>query len=46
MALQCSSLREVDLSECENLTDAICGVFSDGGGCPKLRSLILDSCEV
>ncbi|CAM6098750.1 unnamed protein product [Calypogeia fissa] len=45
MALQCSWLREVDLSECENLTDAVCDVFSDGGGCPKLKVLILDSCE-
>ncbi|KAI5669615.1 hypothetical protein M9H77_19468 [Catharanthus roseus] len=45
LALQCQSLQEVDLTECESLTDSICEVFSDGGGCPVLRSLVLDNCE-
>lgn len=43
--LQCHNLTEVDLSDCESLTNEICEVFSDGGGCPMLRSLILDNCE-
>lgn len=46
MALQCPWLREVDLTECEALTDSVCDVFSEGGGCPKLNSLTLDNCEV
>lgn len=46
LALQCHCLQEVDLTECESLTNSICDVFSSGGGCPLLRSLILDSCEV
>jgi hypothetical protein len=46
LALQCQSLQEVDLSECESLTNSICDVFSDGGGCPMLKSLVLDNCEV
>ncbi|KAG8381763.1 hypothetical protein BUALT_Bualt05G0006400 [Buddleja alternifolia] len=45
LALQCHCLEEVDLTECESLTDSICEVFSSGGGCPVLRSLVLDSCE-
>ncbi|RDX76859.1 F-box/LRR-repeat protein 15, partial [Mucuna pruriens] len=45
LALQCQSLQEVDLSECESLTNSICYVFSDGGGCPMLKSLVLDNCE-
>ncbi|XP_010273918.1 PREDICTED: F-box/LRR-repeat protein 15-like [Nelumbo nucifera] len=45
LALQCQSLQEVDLTECESLTNSVCEVFSDGGGCPMLRSLVLDSCE-
>ncbi|CAA3012413.1 F-box LRR-repeat 15 [Olea europaea subsp. europaea] len=45
LALQCPFLQEVDLTECESLTNSICKVFSDGGGCPVLRSLVLDSCE-
>ncbi|OVA06837.1 F-box domain [Macleaya cordata] len=45
LALQCHCLQEVDLTECESLTNSICEVFSDGGGCPKLRSLVLDNCE-
>ncbi|XP_062205030.1 F-box/LRR-repeat protein 15-like isoform X2 [Phragmites australis] len=45
LSLQCHNLIDVDLSDCESLTNAICEVFSDGGGCPMLRSLILDNCE-
>ncbi|KAL3646014.1 F-box/LRR-repeat protein 15 [Castilleja foliolosa] len=45
LALECQCLEEVDLTECESLTNSICKVFSDGGGCPVLRSLALDSCE-
>ncbi|CAN6299529.1 unnamed protein product [Urochloa humidicola] len=45
LTLQCPNLIDVDLSDCESLTNAICEVFSDGGGCPMLRSLILDNCE-
>ncbi|XP_027354138.1 F-box/LRR-repeat protein 15-like isoform X2 [Abrus precatorius] len=45
LALQCQSLQEVDLSECESLTNSVCNVFSDGGGCPMLKSLVLDNCE-
>ncbi|KAJ4833613.1 F-box/LRR-repeat protein 15 [Turnera subulata] len=45
LALQCQSLQEVDLRDCESLTNAICEVFSDGGGCPMLKSLLLDNCE-
>lgn len=46
LALQCPSLQEVDLTECECLTNSVCEVFSDDGGCPKLKSLVLDNCEV
>ncbi|KAI4337187.1 hypothetical protein L6164_015633 [Bauhinia variegata] len=45
LALQCQSLQEVDLTDCESLTNSVCDVFSDGGGCPMLKSLILDNCE-
>lgn len=45
LTLQCQCLQEVDLTECEALTNCICEVFSDGGGCPSLKSLVLDSCE-
>ncbi|KAL9258153.1 F-box/LRR-repeat protein 15-like protein [Drosera capensis] len=45
LSLQCPYLQEVDLSDCESLTNSICEVFSDGGGCPMLRSLYLDNCE-
>lgn len=45
LALQCQCLQEVDLTECESLTNSICEVFSDGGGCPFLKSLVLDNCE-
>lgn len=46
LTLQCQSLQEVDLTDCESLTNSICDVFSDGGGCPMLKSLILANCEV
>lgn len=46
LELQCRGLLEVDLTDCESLTNSICEVFSDGGGCPMLKSLILDNCEV
>ncbi|KAF8388734.1 hypothetical protein HHK36_025414 [Tetracentron sinense] len=45
LALQCPRLQEVDLTECESLTNSICEVLSDGGGCPMLKSLVLDNCE-
>ncbi|RRT65136.1 hypothetical protein B296_00008161 [Ensete ventricosum] len=45
LSLQCHNLQEVDLSDCESLTNSVCEVFSDGGGCPMLRSLVLDNCE-
>ncbi|KAM7510742.1 hypothetical protein LguiB_009617 [Lonicera macranthoides] len=45
LALQCQCLQEVDLTDCESLTNSICEVFSDGGGCPLLKSLVLDNCE-
>lgn len=45
IALQCPNLLEVDLTECESLTNSVCEVFSDGGGCPVLKSLVLDNCE-
>ncbi|XP_059644394.1 F-box/LRR-repeat protein 15 isoform X2 [Cornus florida] len=44
LALQCQCLQEVDLTDCESLTNSICEVFSDGGGCPVLKSLVLDNC--
>ncbi|KAJ0031974.1 hypothetical protein Pint_13684 [Pistacia integerrima] len=46
LALKCQSLQEVDLTDCESLTNSICEVFSDGGGCPMLKSLVLDNCEI
>lgn len=46
LSLQCHNLQEVDLSDCESLMNSVCEVFSDGGGCPMLRSLVLDNCEV
>ncbi|KAJ1442842.1 Leucine-rich repeat, cysteine-containing subtype [Sesbania bispinosa] len=46
LALQCQSLQEVDLSECESFDKLYMYVFSDGGGCPMLKSLVLDNCEV
>ncbi|KAF3593826.1 hypothetical protein DY000_02027794 [Brassica cretica] len=45
LVLQCQSLQEVDLSDCESLSNAVCEIFSDDGGCPILKSLILDNCE-
>ncbi|KAK8933541.1 F-box/LRR-repeat protein 15 [Platanthera zijinensis] len=45
LSLQCNNLQEVDLSDCESLTSSVCEIFSDMGGCPKLKSLILDNCE-
>ncbi|XP_038696416.1 F-box/LRR-repeat protein 15-like isoform X2 [Tripterygium wilfordii] len=45
LALQCQCLQEVDLTGCESLTNSICDVLSDGGGCPLLKSLVLDNCE-
>ncbi|XP_050216810.1 F-box/LRR-repeat protein 15 [Mercurialis annua] len=45
LALQCQGLQEVDLTDCESLTNSICEVFSDGGGCSMLKSLVLDNCE-
>ncbi|XP_044479549.1 F-box/LRR-repeat protein 15-like isoform X1 [Mangifera indica] len=45
LVLNCLSLQEVDLTDCESLTNSICEVFSDGGGCPVLKSLVLDNCE-
>lgn len=46
LALECQCLQEVDLTDCESLTNSVCEVFSDGGGCPMLRTLVLDNCEV
>ncbi|MCL7033267.1 hypothetical protein MKW94_010275 [Papaver nudicaule] len=45
LVLKCNCLQEVDLTDCEALTNSICEVFSDGGGCPVLKSLVLDNCE-
>ncbi|XP_042473017.1 F-box/LRR-repeat protein 15-like isoform X1 [Zingiber officinale] len=44
LSLQCQSLLELDLSNCDSLTDSL-EVFNNEGGCPKLRSLILDNCQ-
>ncbi|MBA0839027.1 hypothetical protein Goarm_004801, partial [Gossypium armourianum] len=45
LALRCQGLQEVDLTDCASLTNSICDVFSDDGGCPMLKSLVLDNCE-
>ncbi|KAJ0247345.1 F-box domain-containing protein [Hirschfeldia incana] len=45
LVLQCQSLEEVDLSGCKSLSNTVCESFSDVGGCPMLKSLILDNCE-
>ncbi|XP_052211557.1 F-box/LRR-repeat protein 15 isoform X2 [Diospyros lotus] len=45
LALECQCLQEVDLADCESLTNSICQVFSNAGGCPMLKSLVLDNCE-
>ncbi|PWA96306.1 Leucine-rich repeat, cysteine-containing subtype [Artemisia annua] len=46
LELQCEYLQEVDLTDCESLTNSVFKFFSDGGGCPMLKSLVLDSCVV
>ncbi|PKA52374.1 F-box/LRR-repeat protein 15 [Apostasia shenzhenica] len=45
LSLQCKNLQEVDLSDCESLVNSVCEVFSNGGGCPRLKLLVLDNCE-
>ncbi|KAF5730706.1 F-box/LRR-repeat protein 15-like [Tripterygium wilfordii] len=45
LALRCQCLQLVDLTGCVSLANSICEVLSDGGGCPMLKSLILDNCE-
>ncbi|KAF8049332.1 hypothetical protein N665_2235s0005 [Sinapis alba] len=45
LILQCQSLQEVDLAGCKSLSNTVCETFSDVGGCPMLKSLILDNCE-
>ncbi|GER32081.1 F-box/LRR-repeat protein [Striga asiatica] len=45
LSLESPCLEELDLSECESLKSSICEIFNTGGGCPALRSLILDNCE-
>lgn len=45
LLLKCQNLQEVDLSDCESLTSSVCEIFSNGGGCPSLKLLILDNCE-
>ncbi|CAH8326533.1 unnamed protein product [Eruca vesicaria subsp. sativa] len=42
LVLQCQSLQEVDLSGCKSLSNIVCDL---DGGCPMLKSLILDNCE-
>lgn len=39
LALQCQCLQEVDLTDCESLTNSICEVFSDGGGVPYAKNI-------
>lgn len=46
LALKCNCLQEIDLTDCESLTNSICEVLSYGGGSPMLKSLVLDNCEV
>ncbi|KAF0891365.1 hypothetical protein E2562_009517, partial [Oryza meyeriana var. granulata] len=46
LSLKCKSLVDVDLTGCKSLTTAISEVYNDGGGCPMLRTLVLDNCEV
>lgn len=45
LVLQCNNLQEVDLSDCESLANSVCEIFSNGGGCPMLKLLVLDNCE-
>ncbi|XP_021277643.1 F-box/LRR-repeat protein 15 isoform X2 [Herrania umbratica] len=45
LALQCQCLQEVDLTDCASLTNSVCNIFSDGGGCPMLKALVMDNCE-
>ncbi|KAI5067391.1 hypothetical protein GOP47_0017919 [Adiantum capillus-veneris] len=45
LALDCPYLLVVNLLECDSLANSICEVLSDGGGCPRLNSLTLESCE-
>ncbi|XP_020100177.1 F-box/LRR-repeat protein 15-like isoform X1 [Ananas comosus] len=45
LSLQCQNLIDVDLDNCVSLTNSICQVFSEGGGCPILRSLVLNNCK-
>ena len=44
LMLQCL-YSDVDLMECESLTNLICEVFNVGGGCPKFNIVFLDSFE-
>ncbi|MCO5574773.1 hypothetical protein L7F22_028565 [Adiantum nelumboides] len=45
LMLHCPYLLVVYLLECDSLENSICDVLSDGGGCPRLNSLTLESCE-
>lgn len=45
LALDCPHLLVMNFVECDSLENSICGVLSDGGGCPSLSSLTLESCE-
>ncbi|XVF30321.1 hypothetical protein REPUB_Repub16aG0046800 [Reevesia pubescens] len=45
LALQCECLQEVDFTDCASLTNSIFSVFSNSGGCPRLKSLVMDNCE-
>lgn len=45
LTLDCPHLLVVNLVECDSLESSICEVLSDGGGCPSLNSLTLESCE-
>ncbi|PPS05670.1 hypothetical protein GOBAR_AA14976 [Gossypium barbadense] len=45
LALRCQGLQDVDLTDCASLTNSICNVFSDGGGCPMLKSLSLTALQ-
>ncbi|XP_018447335.2 F-box/LRR-repeat protein 15 isoform X2 [Raphanus sativus] len=42
LVLHCQSLQEVDLSGCKSLSNNVCDL---DGGCPMLKSLILDNCK-